>query len=306
VRHAATVVLLREAGAHDVEIYLLRRHRANAFMGGAYVFPGGKLDPSDFEPEVLSFLGEAQVERCAALLEPTPGYDLDREQAVGLYVAACRELFEEAGVLLAKVAPSGVPWTPTDRATLSRWREGVHGGELPFLSLLTQQQARLDLDAMTYFAHWITPSGESRRFDTRFFMTRVPQGQAASLDAKETTDEVWCTPAQALLAHERREMLLAPPTFALLQELAEQVDGQRSAAANLEAMLEMARQRCTLPILPKIAMAREGGGILLPWDPGYAAADGDVLPTLPDYPEAWRRGPSRIIMVEGRWRAFSG
>jgi len=164
-RDAATVILIRPAGA-GVEIFLLRRRKAASFMGGAFVFPGGAADPGEDDPRIT----------------------------------AARELFEEAGVLLATGA--------LDPAELAALRARVHdGGDLR--AMLAERGLALDVDALTYFSHWITPSVEAKRFSARFYVAALPTGQEPRFDDRETVDQAWVTPADALTR--AAELALPPP-----------------------------------------------------------------------------------------------
>lgn len=231
VRDAATVIVLRGS---PLEVLLLRRHARSGFMAGAYVFPGGKVDPADraqvhHRPELL--------ER-ARILQPTPGRALSLEDAAAHYLTAVRETSEESGL-------------------------------------------ELDPLQLHYFAHWITPSFEPRRFDTRFFVALAPAGQEARVDEREITDLRWETPKAALLAHQAGEIFLPPPTQLSLQELV--------GLADLAAVLALLERRPITPILPKVSTQDGAFTILLPWDPDYASTEGEALGGGPVLP-----GPSRI------------
>lgn len=274
-RDAATVVLLRpQAGA--AEVFLVKRHGKSAFMGGAYVFPGGKLDDAD--REVAALVGEEVANRCQAALDPTPGCTLSRDGAVGLFAAAARELFEEAGVLLV----DGV----TDVAPYAGWRSKLQEGETTFAELLRSEGLTPSLDRLAYWSHWITPSLEKRRYDTRFFLVCLPEGQTPIHDRKETTEEVWLTASDALAAQARGEVFLPPPTQRTLEEIGE---------GDAEGLIRRAHGRTVAAILPKIAFIDERITILLPWDPEYAATEGDALDVPDPHPQA--AAPSRMTVV---------
>jgi 8-oxo-dGTP pyrophosphatase MutT (NUDIX family) len=249
---AATVVLLREEASAGVEVFLLRRHRASSFMSNAYVFPGGKIDAAD---------GGAQV-------------------------AAVRELFEEAGVLLAEPLP------PTE--TLAEARQRLNAGEVSFSQVLALSSASPDPARLHFWARWVTPSAEPKRFDATFFLAELPPGQHPSFDAKETVDELWITPAEALARQAAGTLRLPPPQLRTMYEL--------RAAGDLGAIRAEAarRQETPAPICPKIAMGEDGVQIVLPWDPGYLElpGDGDEMP--PGHPQA--TPPSRFVWTGSAWR----
>jgi len=251
-RDAATVILLREApaGGGGFEVFLLRRRKNASFMSGAFVFPGGAADQGEADPRVT----------------------------------AARELFEEAGVLLARGAP--------DAETLAAWRRRVLDGE-PLEALLAEHQVALDLDALHYYAHWITPSAEPKRFSARFYVARLPEGQAPSFDDRETVDEAWVTPAEALAR--TAELFLPPPQVRTFVELA--------AAGTIDDVLGVCAQRatCAHPLMPRLAPLPVGFALLLPWDPEYeTAGTGDAAPLPPDHPLA--TGPSRFVMEDRAWK----
>ncbi len=254
-REAASVVLLRprEGRGGALEVFLLRRHRKASFMSSAFVFPGGAADPGEDDPRVT----------------------------------AARELFEEAGVLLADgpVAP--------DR--LASLRARLHAGE-GLDALLGEVGCGLSLDAMGYFAHWVTPSAERKRFSARFFVAALPEGQTPSFDNRETVDEIWVTPEEALAR--AGELRLPPPQVRTFYDLRE------AATRGVNAVFALARQRAAAPhpIMPRMSPA-EGGGfaLLLPWDPDYSSrGTGDAAPMPADHPLA--EGPSRFVLEDGTWR----
>jgi 8-oxo-dGTP pyrophosphatase MutT (NUDIX family) len=201
---------------------------------------------------------------------------------------AARELFEEAGVLLTH--------QPKSRDTLSEWRRRLAAGG-SFHALLTTTGLELALEELILFAHWITPSVESRRYSARFFIAALPTGQSPSFDRVETVDALWITPTEALRT--TGDLQLPPPQVRIFHDLAE------VASDGPSAVLEMARERSLHchPILPRVVPTGGVAGglaVLLPWDPGYAAAPGDGLEMAADHPLA--RGPSRIILGEDGWR----
>ena len=186
-RPAATLILLRD-GADGLEVLLMQRSPGAAFLGGAYVFPGGALDPAD-----------------AAL---APGDD-----PLGAYrVAAIRECFEEAGVLLLN-EKNGRPVAAQRAETLARYRDR------PFHELLEEEGLRIPADALAHYGHWITAPGAARRFDTRFFVAVAPAGQEGSHDANEAVHQLWITPREALERGERGEIDLVFATRTTLNDL---------------------------------------------------------------------------------------
>ena len=211
-RDAATVLLFR--GDTDFEIFMVRRGARAQFMANAMVFPGGRLDEADCADDI--------AERCA--LNRRQAADLmgttDGRRALGLLVAAVRETFEEAGVLLAR--RRGRPLTlndPPDATRFQAHRDALNAHTVSFASILEAEDLVLAVDAVTYYTRWVTPTVEKRRYDARFLMARAPDGQRPLHDAHETTASEWLSPAAALAAYAAREIQLAPPTLRILREL---------------------------------------------------------------------------------------
>lgn len=245
VRPAATVMLVRDSGAGGpLEVLLLRRHLESVFAAGAWVFPGGQVDEADRQGAAVS-CGPTDAEASAALGLVSGG--------LAFWVAAARECFEEAGILLARDRDSG-RWLDTSSewvaARFARHRRAVHAGRCSLAAVLAAEDLVLDLGDVHYVSHWITPPGGSRRFDTRFFVAPAPSGQAASHDTRETVESVWTTPAGALERHAGREDDLAFPTFKNLQALAH--------FSSVAELLEAARSIGPVPVVaPRFEGDRE-------------------------------------------------
>ncbi|MEW6473943.1 MAG: NUDIX hydrolase [Actinomycetota bacterium] len=218
VQPAATVMLVRDAGAGrggSLEVLMLRRHPEAVFAADAWVFPGGRVDEADFVTPIGA--GPSDAEASAALGLPSGG--------LAYWVAAARECFEEAGILLARHADTG-EWLDTTNewsaARLARHRREVHSGATTLAAVLEPEGLELDLSGVHYVSHWITPPhrGNARRFDTRFFVAEVPPSQIVSHDATETVESIWTAPADALARGADGEILLLIPTIANLEALA--------------------------------------------------------------------------------------
>lgn len=213
-RAAATVVMLRDAPA-GMEVLLLKRHASSSVLGGAHVFPGGKLDAADMELDMAARLDQDVQALHAALREP----GLTPLEAAGLHVAALREAFEESGLLLAH----GVSARLAELAAM-RITEG-----LTFNRLLTDLSLRLDTTSLVPWSRWITPrvpSVTSKRFDTRFFVARVDNGVEVSHDDHEAVESLWLSPRVALERYWQGAMALAPPQIMSLAHLARHERGQ--------------------------------------------------------------------------------
>ncbi len=255
-RPAATVMTLRD-GEQGYEILMLRRNLNSDFVGGAYVFPGGGVDPADADPvaQLLTRgLNDADASRRLDLAMGGLAY----------YVACLRELFEEAGLLIA-CTPAGEPVFFSGESTIARMaahRRDVNAGTLGFVAMMRQEGLFLDLRGLEYIAHWITPIGQSRRFDTRFFVALAPEGQTATHDAGETVADRWIRPKDALDAHARGEFELIFPTIRNLEAIAD------FSTAN--EVLSYARSLTSIPRTePRIVMHDGAVSILLPGDEGY-------------------------------------
>lgn len=287
LRNAATVILTRD-GSEGMEVFLMRRHRAQSFMGGAFVFPGGAIDEDDVDSDLLSsIVGMTATEAVRDLQEP----DLPASMACGLYMAAIRETFEEAGVLLA-YAEDGKPLQYPDTETaarLSHARQALHKREMSLKDLARQEKIHFALDLLTPYAHWITPSFEKKRFNTRFFLARMPAGQVPLHDTIEMTESRWMTPSEALAAHRRREIQLMPPTLRTLEDI--------SRFDETGTLFQSAKKRKLFPILPQGYRIDGTFHLLLPHDPDYS---------LDGYKQPSRQGePSRLVLIDERWQTVT-
>lgn len=234
VKPAATVMLLRDSG-EGLEVFMLRRTNAAVFAGGMYVFPGGKVDEADGEGDE------------------------------GFVIAAIRECYEEAGVLLAVDVEGRFV---TDGHPALDHREAVYQGHVDMRALVEEHGLRLATDQLVWVAHWITPKGEgSRRFDTRFFVSACPAGQRSHHDDNETIASMWVRPAEALTKWSAGELALMPPTVANLQFL--------GAHHSVDDAISAARAVGIPPcILPRLRMVDgQFVGIIMPGEPDYDLFD---------------------------------
>jgi 8-oxo-dGTP pyrophosphatase MutT (NUDIX family) len=273
IRPAATVIVLRPGAADPgaLEVLMVRRHRAVAFMGGAYVFPGGRVDAADAvtTPAALAGVdGLDQVDRCA---------DLSHEVEVAYRVAAIRELLEEAGLLLARRDGRIV-----DAGVAAALRQPL-SADVPFAARAASHGVTLALDAVMPFAHWVTPPVEIRRYDTRFLMARVPSGQEASHDDGETTALEWLRPADAVARGARGDIQLPPPTWTTLKRLAR--------FNSVDAAWQWAATTPIVRIEPGYAIDGGVRRLMLPGDPTYPLPPG--LEPLEDV---------RFELTDGIWR----
>lgn len=256
-RFASTVMLLRDAltPGGGIEVFMVRRVVQSEFMPDVYVFPGGSVISDD-----------RMLEENAALCTTVTSSVADPEGRTslgkGLRVAAIRELFEEANVLLAyrnkrilAVDKDAITRFETYRLALNERRE--------LLSTIVQtEHLVLATDALTYFAHWITPEGMPKRFDTHFFLAVTPTEQEALYDQLETSEGFWFQPAEVIERFQRGEIPVAFPTFHQLQDL--------SAFKSVQDALEAANTRYVPTHMPALTEKEGKSYVYLPEDPDNA------------------------------------
>ena len=281
------MLLLRE-GRGGVEVLVTRRHEKLAFMGGMWVFPGGSVCAADASAEAFARIPVASQTGCARLgtLHAEP---IDERECLALAVAACRETFEETGVLLASDA-SGNLCSSDRTARLQEQRRTIASQPESFADLLRAEDLFLRVERLVYWAHWITPSVVPRRFDTRFFLAPVPSDQLAVIDTTETVDHAWLSPAALVTAAQAGNMPVSHPTLYNLMEL----DASLRQHGSLQTLLAMEAQRRVVAILPKM-VHEEQTAMVLPWDPFYRNFVGESVPEHLEYPARLRALPSRMF-----------
>lgn len=257
-KHAATVILTRD-GADGPEVFLLRRVAGMAFAGGMTVFPGGGVDQRDADASV-------------AWTGPEPAwwaerYGCDTAMARALVCAAVRETFEESGVLLAGPDPHTVV---ADTSAYADARAALVARDLSLAEFLTANGLVLRADLLRPWANWVTPAEEPRRYDTRFFLAELPEGQRADGVTTEADHSGWRRPADAIEDWRQGRRGLLPPTWVTLSDLAE-------FASVADAM---AAQRVIDKVVPKVLRDGSVLRVVLPGDPRYdgAAAHLDARP----------------------------
>lgn len=291
---AATVLLLREVEA-ELEVLMMCRGAGLSFMAGMWVFPGGRLDAADASAVACSRLATTSGAAGCDHLQTLEGEPVPAAQAVALRVAACRETFEEAGVLLARDA-QGRPCRVARVAALQAQRPAVTGDAAEFVGMLEREDLYLDVDRLVYWSHWVTPSLEPKRFDTRFFAIALPPGQEVSADLSELTHHAWIRPAHAPDAIERGEIRVVPPTLLTLEDLAE----SHARHGSLEAMLEGERGRAVPPVMPRIDVGAGAFRVVMPWDPGYATVAGEGCLPADGFPAHLSQRRSCIVVSRSR------
>ena len=261
IRSAATVLIL--ADRPDLQVLMLKRNARSIFVGDMWVFPGGAVDPEDGTPEA-----DAVVE---GLTDTEASSNLGIEKGgIAFWVAALRETFEEAGILLARTPGEKelVDLSQSDiEERFETYRAGVNAGEVDFVSMVREQDLVLDGSGVHYVSRWVTPLGPPRRYDTRFFVTAMPQGQQPLHDDDEAVHHEWVRPADALALNESDEMLMMTPTISMLNRLSRYRNAAEAISAaegNNEEQDELVRIRYNI----------EGPGrIAWPDDADYEQAD---------------------------------
>jgi 8-oxo-dGTP pyrophosphatase MutT (NUDIX family) len=205
-RPASAVVLAREPAGGGIEVFMVRRHVRSEFVPDAFVFPGGSVNADDIE-----------TERVLGLCSPTP--DELTALGTGFRVAAIRECFEEAGVLLARRGDRTLDIPPEDVERYASYRDGLYGKTETMRGIAERESLTLATGELLHWAHWITPEAMPKRFDTHFFIAPMPSGQQAAHDRLETTDGVWIAPERALARFAQGEFPLVFATIHQLQDL---------------------------------------------------------------------------------------
>jgi 8-oxo-dGTP pyrophosphatase MutT (NUDIX family) len=234
---------------------MLLRNLASEFAANVFVFPGGSLDPAD--------RGDAAEELCRGLDDATASELLGVDRGgLAFWVAALRECFEEAGVLVAQPRDAA---EPAERARFEAHRREVNEGRAGLLDVCRAEDLVLAADTVHYVSHWITPELSPKRYDTRFFVTTAPPGQVAHHDDAETVATIWVRPADALARFEAGEIELLPPTIDNLEKL-----GLHSST---EEVMAWARQVSDIPTILPIVLIEDGRLLVLrPGDDGYEQA----------------------------------
>ena len=249
-RDSATVILVRD-GATGLEVFMLERHLRSDFAGGAYVFPGGTIDDRDVDPEVAQFFDGPSPTDAAKLV------DAPKDRALAFHLCAIRETFEEAGVLLARRAGKPVRMQDdADRFAMHRRELAARGDSLA--SFAEEMQLRSAADLLHYFSRWVTPAFSPKRYDARFFVASMPEGQDPLHDDVETTASTWITPADAVAQAREGLFSIIFPTRKTLEELA------RFATA--AALIASTRGKKIEAILPSVVLANGEARVVLPGD----------------------------------------
>src|SRR3954453_2203287 len=256
-RPASTILLLRDSagpdGRGEIEVFMMVRHYEIDFNSGALVFPGGSVDAGDHD--------------IAAKPEFFAGAEGLDTEALGFRIAAIRETFEESGILLARPRGSTTLVDAKQAGEIeTQHRAALCEGKTTFLKVLTDNGMLLTLDGLLPYAHWITPEGMPKRFDTWFFLAAAPPDQAGAHDGKESTDSIWISPREALAGGESGRFKLPFPTVRNLIKLGKQ--------SSVSAALEHARGVSVVTVMPVMTKTETGRQLRIPREAGY---DGEVF-----------------------------
>jgi 8-oxo-dGTP pyrophosphatase MutT (NUDIX family) len=217
---AATVMLLRpcrNAAVKDIEVLMVLRNRRSRFVPGYHVYPGGILDPEDFDPGIERFCQGIGRKQASEILP-----DMSRPyKALGAWVAGIRETFEEVGMLIAlrRDGTSVTMRTEEERKRFCDYRRALNTGKMKFHQMLEKEELILPLDRLYYFSHWITPEPLPLRYDVRFFVVEAPQAQAVVHDGVELTEHLWLTPSRALEEYEQGKIGMVLPQIMTLVDI---------------------------------------------------------------------------------------
>ncbi|MDA8277449.1 MAG: NUDIX hydrolase [Actinomycetota bacterium] len=254
-REAATIMLVKDAPVSGVEVFMLKRNLQLDFVGGAYVFPGGAVDASDAEVAADSTLIRGSSSDANTALGVEDG-------ALRFWVAAVRECFEESGIMLARSGSSDGSQVNGNIERLESLRNLLNQGKISFGDILKSESMVIEADDLAYFAHWITPEGAPRRYDTRFFIAMAPVGQLGEHDNSETVESTWISPQEALERHQRGEYELVLPTKKNLEAIS-----RFETVETLFAYLKTDRQ--VVRVAPRMIHEGNGTRVVLPGDPDF-------------------------------------
>jgi 8-oxo-dGTP pyrophosphatase MutT (NUDIX family) len=281
-KDSATVILVRRGQGKTPEVFLARRHASQSFMAGVYVFPGGQLEASDADIAETKLLSVSDGFQPHTLLQDSK---LTRDMALGFYICAIRETFEETGVLFARNASdNSIDFgNAIIQARFAAYRQPLNEGKITLAEIIRQEDLVVMPELLTPYSHWITPEIVPQRFSTRFFLAEFPHGQKVVTDKDELTSSLWVTPGEALQMYTAGKISMMPPTLKTLEEMAE--------FCAMDELFAAARNRKIYPVLPQPMK----GGLKLPHDPEYS---------IERYKQLARPGEtSRFLMTGGIWQS---
>ncbi|HWV97763.1 MAG TPA: NUDIX hydrolase [Xanthobacteraceae bacterium] len=251
-RPASTILLLRD-GKSAIEVFMMVRHYQIEFASGALVFPGGSVDP-----------GDRDIVDDPVLCGQRDGFDAMARQ---FRVAAIRETFEESGILLARPRGSQELIAASRAAAIADAHRGaLCEGKISFREILSVNELTPAIDLLAHYAHWITPEGQPKRFDTHFFLAKAPPEQVGAHDGRESTDSIWVSPQDAVQGGETGRFKLPFPTTRNLIRLGKQ--------PTVAAAIEDARRSRVVTVMPVVTRDGDTRRLKIPADAGY---DGELF-----------------------------
>jgi 8-oxo-dGTP pyrophosphatase MutT (NUDIX family) len=246
---AGTIILLRDDPVTGLEIFMVVRHHQIDFASGALVFPGGKIDPQDQDPELAPHCDGG---------DPDPVLR-------AVQIGAIREAFEEAGVLLARPSGSGELVSGERLRALSAYRQRLQEGDAAIVEMLRREDLRLACDELTRFAHWITPPFVRRRFDTHFFLAPVPSDHVLLHDGRESVDSLWITSRQVLEDARNGTRTVVFPTLRNIEKLAR--------SASVGEAIQAARAHPVFTVVPWTETRDDGTWLCIAPEAGYPVCE---------------------------------
>jgi 8-oxo-dGTP pyrophosphatase MutT (NUDIX family) len=292
-KDAATIILVRnadpssdrDAGDAGVEVFCVERSKQSRFLGGAIVFPGGKVDPSDASEDWIALCTRLRALRKDPQKQKLDAFTTSDAHLRTLTIAACRETLEEAAMLHV----TGARASEVNDAELLALRARLTTDPAALRTFLGERGLLLDLGALHPLARWVTPETEARRYDARFFVAVAPPGQAGAHDEHETMASFWATPKEVIRRWQAGEVQVAPPTHCTLALL--------SSCATTDDVLALANESCLDSICPRLVRQIEAIdeaetlALALPGDPEHEIKERRVP------------GPSRYVLRGDRWQA---
>jgi len=242
---SATIIVGRER-PQGFEMFMVVRHHQIDFASGALVFPGGKSNPADHEPEIRKF--------CA-------GADAHSDDDLALRVAAIRETYEESGILLAVTADGGELVSGERLKGMKHYRQQLVDEKIGILDFLKAESLILAINHLTLFAHWITPEMMPKRFDTHFYLAKAPEDHLGVHDGLESVDSLWITPSQALAENEAGDKTIIFPTRMNIQKL--------GRSNTLSEAIDTARNSDIVTVQPWIENRDNGPHLCIPEEADY-------------------------------------
>ncbi len=229
---------------------MVLRHRQIDFASGALVFPGGKVDDGDRGKDIQSL--------CDGVDEYPP-------EMVSVMVAAIRETFEESGILLARSDQNGEILTGERFCSLGGYRDMLVDGRISLFGFLQKEKLRLACDHLVHFAHWITPEMAPKRYDTHFFLTRIPEGQGGIHDGNESVDSLWMSPQEILERSRAGQYTIMFPTVMNLEKIAQ--------SATLDDAIDSASVSDIVTVMPWPEDREDGPVLCIPENAGYPVTE---------------------------------